>query len=100
MYLNFCVCKLAAAGVMPPDEHAENVNNSVYTNVVASYAVHFARYAACLAGADPIQQVPDRSEFEDVMLLVFIYLILLFEGGYGTLGADSGCALLINHSCY
>jgi trehalose/maltose hydrolase-like predicted phosphorylase len=47
-------------GVMPPDEHAEDVDNSVYTNIVASYAIHFARYAACLAGRQYLEQVPDR----------------------------------------
>jgi len=36
-------------GVMPPDEHQEHANNSIYTNVVASYAIHFARYANCYA---------------------------------------------------
>ena len=45
---------------MPPDEHAENVNNSVYTNLIASYSVHFARYAACLIGEDYETLVPDR----------------------------------------
>jgi len=36
-------------GVMPPDEHQEDINNSIYTNLVASYAIHFARYANCFA---------------------------------------------------
>jgi trehalose/maltose hydrolase-like predicted phosphorylase len=29
-------------GVIPPDEYAVNVNNSVYTNVVASYSLSYA----------------------------------------------------------
>jgi len=29
-------------GVIPPDEYAVNVDNSVYTNVVASYSLNFA----------------------------------------------------------
>jgi trehalose/maltose hydrolase-like predicted phosphorylase len=29
-------------GVMPPDESAGVVNNSIYTNVVCSLALHFA----------------------------------------------------------
>ncbi len=29
-------------GVIPPDEYAVNVNNSVYTNVVAQYSFVFA----------------------------------------------------------
>ncbi|XP_067686916.1 uncharacterized protein [Haliotis asinina] len=47
-------------GVMPPDEHAEFVNNSVYTNVGAKLAINFGRYAACLAGKDAHSEVPDE----------------------------------------
>ncbi|KAK6182582.1 hypothetical protein SNE40_010234 [Patella caerulea] len=47
-------------GVMPPDEHAESVNNSVYTNVGAKLSINFARYAACLAGEDSTGEVPDE----------------------------------------
>ena len=48
---------------MPPDEHVEYANNSIYTNVMASYAIHFARYAACLAGKNAVAAVPDRYLF-------------------------------------
>ena len=40
---------LCFLGVMPPDEYQVNVRNSIYTNVVANYAIHTARWAACLA---------------------------------------------------
>lgn len=45
---------------MPPDEHHQEVNNSIYTNVVASLSIQFGRYAACLAGEDEEDLVPDR----------------------------------------
>lgn len=35
-------------GVIPPDEYAVNVNNSVYTNVVAMMSLRFATYARFL----------------------------------------------------
>ena len=47
-------------GVMPPDENHVEVDNSIFTNVVAALSVHFARYAACLADLDPEEMVPDR----------------------------------------
>ena len=47
-------------GVMPPDEHQEDVKNSIYTNLMANYAIHAARWTACLAGRDPEASVPDR----------------------------------------
>ncbi len=34
---------------MPPDEHVEHAHNSIYTNLVANYAVSTARWLACLA---------------------------------------------------
>ena len=37
-------------GVMPPDEYQENINNSIFTNLVANYAVNTARWISCLAG--------------------------------------------------
>ena len=30
-------------GVMPPDEHQQSISNSIYTNMVANYAVNTAR---------------------------------------------------------
>ena len=36
--------------VMSPDEYAIEVDNSIYTNLVANYAVSTARWALCLAG--------------------------------------------------
>ena len=35
---------------MPPDEYQENINNSIFTNLVANYAVNTARWISCLAG--------------------------------------------------
>ena len=34
--------------VMPPDEDHHDKDNSVYTNVIAAYAIFFAKYASCL----------------------------------------------------
>lgn len=59
-------------GVMPPDEHAQSINNSVYTNVGAKLSVHFARYAACLAGMNATEEVPDDwLEVADKLYLPF-----------------------------
>lgn len=35
-----CIC---SPGVMPPDEDKASINNSVYTNVMAAYAIFFAK---------------------------------------------------------
>eukprot|EP01125_Pyxidicula_operculata_P013065 TRINITY_DN4317_c0_g2_i1.p1 TRINITY_DN4317_c0_g2~~TRINITY_DN4317_c0_g2_i1.p1 ORF type:complete len:701 (-),score=160.28 TRINITY_DN4317_c0_g2_i1:239-2341(-) len=43
-------------GVIPPDEYAVNVNNSVYTNVVAMISLDFAVNAAGIVG----EKVPDN----------------------------------------
>lgn len=44
-------------GVLPPDEDAQpNVNNSVYTNIIASLAIHYANYATCLAHKKPLEK--------------------------------------------
>jgi len=37
-------------GVIPPDEYAVNVNNSVYTNVVAQYSLQFATQVGAILG--------------------------------------------------
>ncbi|XP_077863843.1 protein-glucosylgalactosylhydroxylysine glucosidase-like [Saccoglossus kowalevskii] len=37
-------------GVMSPDEYAEDVDNSIYTNVAASLAIWFSDYLECMAG--------------------------------------------------
>ncbi|XP_064618456.1 uncharacterized protein LOC135482416 [Liolophura sinensis] len=59
-------------GVMPPDEHAQSINNSVYTNVGAKLSVHFARYAACLLGMNATEEVPDDwLEVADKLYLPF-----------------------------
>ena len=35
---------------MGPDDWHPNVNNNAYTNVIASLAIHWARYMACMCG--------------------------------------------------
>ena len=55
---------------MPPDEYQESINNSIYTNTLASLSVHFARYSSCLAGRDAVEDVPD-SWLDTVQRLVF-----------------------------
>ncbi|XP_067687126.1 protein-glucosylgalactosylhydroxylysine glucosidase-like [Haliotis asinina] len=57
-------------GVMPPDEHAQSINNSAYTNVGAKLSVYFARYAACLAGENATGVVPDS--WVDVIDRLFV----------------------------
>ena len=41
-------------GVMPPDEHQEEVDNSVYTNLMADYAINTAAWTACLTDTYPL----------------------------------------------
>lgn len=42
-------------GVLPPDEDAQpNVNNSVYTNIIASLSIHYANYVTCLTNQKPL----------------------------------------------
>ena len=53
---------------MPPDEYHEGVNNSVYTNVGASLAIHLANYSACLCD----QEIP-QIWFDVATKLVLIY---------------------------
>lgn len=37
---------------MPPDEDAEpNINNSIYTNVIASMSIHYGNYVTCLTNS-------------------------------------------------
>eukprot|EP01113_Clastostelium_recurvatum_P039091 TRINITY_DN5929_c0_g1_i2.p1 TRINITY_DN5929_c0_g1~~TRINITY_DN5929_c0_g1_i2.p1 ORF type:complete len:711 (+),score=173.12 TRINITY_DN5929_c0_g1_i2:162-2135(+) len=55
-------------GVIPPDEYAVNVNNSVYTNVVAVYSLQFATQVA-----NHFQQPADPkwSEIASSMIIPF-----------------------------
>ena len=42
-------------GVLPPDEDAQpNVNNSVFTNIVASLSIFFSNYTQCLLKKEPV----------------------------------------------
>eukprot|EP01114_Cavostelium_apophysatum_P014228 TRINITY_DN3638_c0_g1_i2.p1 TRINITY_DN3638_c0_g1~~TRINITY_DN3638_c0_g1_i2.p1 ORF type:complete len:663 (+),score=121.13 TRINITY_DN3638_c0_g1_i2:160-2148(+) len=43
-------------GVIPPDEYAVNVNNSVYTNVVAQYSLQFAYWAGEVLNLNPLDE--------------------------------------------
>ncbi|XP_072037392.1 protein-glucosylgalactosylhydroxylysine glucosidase-like [Amphiura filiformis] len=54
--------------IMPPDEYHEGVNDSVYTNVGASLAIHLANYSACLCG----QEIP-QSWYDVATKLVLLY---------------------------
>ena len=33
---------------MPPDEYQGHISNSIYTNLIANYAVNTAKWLACL----------------------------------------------------
>ncbi|XP_032795803.2 protein-glucosylgalactosylhydroxylysine glucosidase [Daphnia magna] len=46
-------------GVMPPDEDHPYVDNSVYTNVIASYSIFFAKHAECQCGSSMTGDVPE-----------------------------------------
>lgn len=45
---------------MPPDEHAQNVSNSVYTNVQAQLSIYYARYMACINNLNARREVTDE----------------------------------------
>ena len=55
---------------MPPDEYVEHANNSIFTNVVANYAVNTARWIACLAN-------------EGIVGLFFCYCIMHLDNVHG-----------------
>lgn len=59
-------------GVMPPDEFAEHVNNSVYTNYGAKVNIQMADYVSCLAGklTSP-QQSQHRQEVAEKLYILF-----------------------------
>ncbi|GBP81987.1 Protein-glucosylgalactosylhydroxylysine glucosidase [Eumeta japonica] len=52
--------RLSVADVMGPDEDHANVTNSVFTNVVAGYALYLAQYVACQCKAYFLSEDPDR----------------------------------------
>ena len=43
-----------------PDDWHPRVNNNAYTNVMASLAIHWARYFACLCDRNERDEVPDE----------------------------------------
>ena len=59
---------------MPPDEHREHANNSIYTNLLANYAVNTARWTECLVSDETTSQetVPD-AWLEKMKNLVFLF---------------------------
>lgn len=59
---------------MPPDEHQEHARNSIYTNLIANYAVNTARWTECLINGPSMasQSVPD-SWLEKMKNLVFLF---------------------------
>ncbi|XP_075992674.1 protein-glucosylgalactosylhydroxylysine glucosidase [Anticarsia gemmatalis] len=46
--------------VMGPDEDHKNVNNSVFTNVVAGYSLYLAQYVSCLCKSYYMAKDPDH----------------------------------------
>ena len=57
---------------MPPDEYAEHVNNSIYTNYVAKINIELADYLACLAGQQSSKVVSEqRLQVARKLYLVF-----------------------------
>ena len=59
---------------MPPDEHQEDANNSIYTNLVANYAVSTSRWAECLAYGPDFSEENTPQEWLDKMRdLTFLY---------------------------
>lgn len=59
---------------MPPDEYAEDINNSIYTNLLATYAVHTARWTTCLAeGVDQAVETITHDMIEQMKDIVFNY---------------------------
>ena len=49
---------LSLLNVIPPDEYADHVNNSAYTNSVAIYSLQYAAAAATLLGEPPSSYAP------------------------------------------
>ncbi len=64
---------LVLADVMGPDDWHPNVNNNAFTNVMASLAIHWARYFACLCNRN------ERSEVPDDWIQKAVYLELPFD---------------------
>nr|KAG5696162.1 hypothetical protein BaRGS_026521 [Batillaria attramentaria] len=62
--------RIDAEGIMPPDEFAENINNSIYTNYVAKLNLNLGGYAACLAGLQ-LSETDRWAEVADKLYLVF-----------------------------
>lgn len=46
-------------GVTGPDEFHKNINNNAFTNVLASLAIHYARYFACHCEKPEAEVIPD-----------------------------------------
>ena len=45
---------------MGPDDFHDHVDNNAYTNVIASLAIHWARYYACICQRNERDEVPDE----------------------------------------
>ncbi len=56
--------------VVGPDDFQQGVNNSAYTNVIASLAIHWARFMACECGRTERDEVPD----DWVQRALYLYL--------------------------
>lgn len=58
--LNYDTGLYDISNVMGPDEDHRNVNNSVFTNVVAGYSLYLAQYVACLCKSYYMAKDPDH----------------------------------------
>jgi len=47
-------------GVMGPDDWHGNSSNNAFTNVMASLAIHWARYFSCICNRNEREEVPDE----------------------------------------
>ena len=58
---------------MGPNDYHDHVMNNAYTQVMASLAIHWGRYMACMCGRD------DRAEVPDDWVQVALYLKLPYD---------------------
>ena len=59
---------------MPPDEYREHANNSIYTNLLANYAVNTARWTQCLVSDEVTAEETVPEEWlQKVKNLVFLF---------------------------
>ncbi len=87
--------KYVIAGVVPPDETAEIVNNSVYTNAIAKMNLEFAAEAAKIAGK------PAKPEWAKVAAAMYLpdnkaeNRFLMYDGYTGQRAKQADAELLL-----